>query len=543
MKKHLYIIPLICFCIALGFCAGENLNEGIERREIETTKVVLLPGANKLDEVLTYIDECYVDEIDMDSVIESSIPKVLSSLDPHSLYIPINEVEATNSELEGSFSGIGIRFSIQEDTINISEVIRGGPAEKVGMLDGDKIILINDSLFVGKGVCTNNVAMKKLKGPKGSFVKLGIMRYGEKELLDFNIRRDNIVVESIEAAYTINNKWGYLMIDKFAENTYTEFIYKALLMKGNMRDNIEGLILDLRGNGGGYMGVAINIANEFLEKRDMIVYTEGDNSRKAYELADGNGSLKDIPVVILVDETSASASEILAGTIQDNDRGTIIGRRTFGKGLVQQSIELSDGSFMRLTIARYHTPSGRCIQKPYVKGDKEQYEMDLLERYTRGEFFSQDSIHQNEELVYKTKKGRIVYGGGGIMPDIFVSSDTANITQYVQEAISRGLVAQFSLKFSTVNRPKLSKLEGYQSLVSHLNNLPIVEEFMEFAKAKGLEQNNIISNEAYKVLKRSLYSNIIYQLQGMLEHIKYINLEDPTVLKAIEVLEKGESFP
>ena len=413
---------------------------------------------NKFNEILGIIDNQYTDSVCIDSLIEKSIPKMLTELDPHSVYIPADEVEVVNSDLESSFSGIGIRFTIQEDTIHVSDIIRGGPAEAVGMLPGDRIIKVNDTLFVGKGVCTNDAAIKKLKGPKGSYVKVGVQRYGEKELLQFNIRRDDIPVESIEATYIIDGKWGYVQVEKFAENTYNEFI-KALI--SFLYNNAQGIIIDLRGNGGGYLGIALEMANQFLHKDDVIVYTEGYHSEKIVEYANGMGSFKETPLVILVDETSASASEILAGTIQDNDRGTIIGRRTFGKGLVQQPIELSDGSMLRLTIARYYTPSGRCIQKPYTKGDTENYQLDLIDRYNRGEFFSEDSIHFDESLVYQTKNGRTVYGGGGIMPDIFVSSDTTNSTSYSQEAFSRGLVTRFTLKYCDTHRQELSRYSTY----------------------------------------------------------------------------------
>ena len=544
MKRQLYIIPFIVFCLTLGFWAGNNFSGNDTPRfsfmNAENRKIHIEPGANKLDEILAYIEACYVDNIGMDSLIESCIPKIISELDPHSSYIPRDEVARTNSELEGSFSGIGIRFSIQDDTINIGEVIRGGPSEKVGILDGDKIITINDTLFVGKDICNNNDAMKKLKGPKGTIVKLGIMRYGEDKFLEFVIQRDDIAVESIEAAYMIDDKWGYIMVEKFADNTYVEFLYKAMLLANQ---NAKGLIIDLRSNGGGYMGVAIEMANQFLSNGDMIVYTEGEKCEKAEEYANGNGLFKDMPLVVLVDEASASASEIIAGTIQDNDRGTIIGRRTFGKGLVQQSIELSDGSAIRLTISRYHTPSGRCIQKPYVKGDKKQYDMDLIDRFNRGEFFNADSIHLNKDLVYKTKNGRTVYGGGGIMPDIFVASDTANISTYVQEAVSRGLVSQFALRYANRNRMTLSSANGHEELVSLLDKYSVLDEFIKFTKEKGLTPDNKTVGESFDFMKRSLYSNIIYQLQGMLEHVKFINKKDKTVLKAIEVLEKGEAFP
>ena len=532
MKLYKGIVAGIA-CLLLGFYTGIQMRGNCNNITINNVD-------NKFNEMLDIIDAYYVDSTDIDSIIEKSLPKVISELDPHSVYIPLKDVEATNSDLQSSFSGIGIRFTIQEDTIHISDVIRGGPSEKAGILAGDRIIKVNDTLFVGKEICTNETAMKKLKGPKGSFVKVGIERYGEKELLDFNIRRDEIPVESIEAKYIINGKWGYVQIERFAENTFAEFIQALAMFISN---DAKGIIIDLRGNGGGYMGIAVEMANQFLGRDDIIVYTEGEHSEKAVERANGYGMFQSTPLVILVDETSASASEIIAGTIQDNDRGTIIGRRTFGKGLVQQPFDFSDGSMMRLTIARYHTPSGRCIQKPYTKGEKDEYEKDLLERYNRGEFFSKDSIHQNEELIYKTRKGRTVYGGGGIMPDIFISSDTTDMTSYSQEAFARGLISRYALQYSNLNRQSLMKYNGHEELTSYLKTQPILEEFVEFATKKGLKRRNNLIAKSKEILTRSLYSNIIYQIQGMNEHVKFINLEDPTVLKAIEVLENGQSFP
>ncbi len=532
--KRLIPILVTTMCLLLGYIVGTSSTLSRIKESL------IIDHSNKMNEVLGVVNGMYVDELDIDSIIENCIPKVLTELDPHSVYVPIEEVETANAELESSFSGIGIRFTIQEDTINISDVIRNGPSEKVGLLAGDRIIKVNDTLFVGKDVCTNDKAMKKLKGPKGTFVKLGIQRYGEPDLLDFIIRRDQIPVESIEAYYLINDKWGYIQVERFAENTFTEFLRAMIELAYS---NAQGFIIDLRGNGGGYMGIALEMANQFLDKNDIIAYTEGAHSAKTIERANGHGVFKNVPLVVLVDETSASASEIIAGTIQDNDRGTIIGRRSFGKGLVQQPIELNDGSQIRLTIARYHTPSGRCIQKPYNKGDREEYDMDIIERYNRGEFFSQDSIHQNEELIYKTKKGRTVYGGGGIMPDIFVSGDTTSVPAYVADLYSRGLVSQFALKYSNSNRHKFTGYKTYETLTARLDELQLFDSFVKFATSKGAKANSAQMKESEELIKRSLYSNITYQLLGMCEHVKFLNQSDSTVIKAVEVLEKGEAFP
>ena len=330
------------------------------------------------------------------------------------------------------------------------------------------------------------------------------------------------------------------MIERFAENTFIEFI-EAMITLAQQR--AQGYIIDLRGNGGGYLGIAVEMANQFLGEDEIIVYTEGANVPKQIERANGYGYFKDVPLVILVDETSASASEIIAGTIQDNDRGTVIGRRTFGKGLVQKQIDLRDGSVIRLTIARYHTPSGRCIQKPYTKGDGESYAMDLIDRYNRGEFFSQDSIHQNEELVFKTKNGRTVYGGGGIMPDIFVSSDTTHVTGYARELLSKRVISQFTLNYCKANRQQMKQYTTYEELIAYLGTRPMLDDLVSFARTKGIAPKGNELRESRDVLTRSIYSNIIYQMLGMMEHVKFINLEDSTVLKAVEVLNNGKAFP
>ena len=503
------------------------------------TILITAPGANKVDELMQLVHYNYVDSLSMEDIMEKTMPKILSELDPHSQYIPAKDLEATNADLASSFSGIGIRFTIQEDTVNVSDVIRGGPSEQVGLMAGDCIVKVNDTLFVGD-VCTEENAMKKLKGPKGTKVKLSVKRYGEKDLLHFNIVRGDIPLESIEAAYIIDNKWGYVQVERFAEQTFTEFIIAVAKLRQN---NCKGLIVDLRGNGGGYMSVALQMANEFLKRGDVIVYTEGVNSPRNIDYANGRGNLQDIPLVLLTDEISASASEILAGTIQDNDRGTIIGRRTFGKGLVQQPFEFKDGSAVRLTIARYYTPSGRCIQKPYTKGDDEEYAMDIINRYERGEFFSQDSIHQNDSLVYKTSIGRTVYGGGGIMPDIFVPGDSAKYTPYITTVVNKRLLTAFTFKYSKENRSKLAGFKRYQDIVTYMKENSAVEEFIKFAAEKGVELPAEQASKSRKMLVEPLNANIIYNILGMLEHVKYINLTDETVLKAVEVLNEGKAFP
>lgn len=531
MKK--YTPSLMVLFILIGVLIGVYISSG------KQNNVILLPETNKVDELMQLVHSYYVDSISMDDIIEKTMPKILTELDPHSTYIPAKELEATNSDLKSSFSGIGIRFLIEEDTIHVTDIIRGGPSEQVGLMAGDRIITINDSLFVGD-ICTNETAMRKLKGPKGTNIKIGVKRYGENNLLHFNITRGDIPIKSIEAAYLINDKWGYIQVERFAENTFAEFIISLARF---MQSNCQGVIIDVRGNGGGWLSVAIQMANEFLGRGDMIVYTEGVNQQRNIEYANGRGNFQSIPLVVLTDETSASASEILAGTIQDNDRGTIIGRRTFGKGLVQQPFEFKDGSAVRLTTARYYTPSGRCIQKPYKVGDNKEYALDILHRYERGEFFSQDSIHQNDSLIYKTRLGRTVYGGGGIMPDIFVSSDTSDVSSYLTQALSKRFIQQYTFRYSDTHRRELAKYSTYEELLKQLEKENLVDEFVKYAASKGLKPRYIQIEKSRKRIERSIYANIIYNLQGMLEHIRYLNTYDVTVLKAIEILEKNESFP
>ena len=538
-KNKLRYIPLIvAVSIVAGICIGTFYAKRFGNQERPGVGFAA-PTSNKLNGLLRIIDDRYVDTVRMSDLIEEAMPQILGELDPHSSYIPAKDLQAVNDDLRGSFSGIGVQFTIQQDTIHISDVISGGPSEKVGIMPGDRIVEIDDSAFVGK-IVTNNESMKRLKGPKGSEVKLGIFRQGEKEILHFTIIRGDIPVKSIDAVYMLNDKLGYIKVEKFGETTYPEMLIALAKLH---QENCEGLVIDLRGNTGGYMGSAIQMINEFLPKGQLIVYTEGRKSPRENYPANGTGSSQTLPLVVLLDEGSASASEIFAGAIQDNDRGTIIGRRSFGKGLVQQPIEFNDGSAIRLTIARYYTPSGRCIQKPYTKGKGEQYEMDLLTRYEHGEFFSQDSIKQDESHIYYTSLGRPVYGGGGIMPDIFVPQDTTGVSSYFSTAVNRGLTIQFAFQYTDQNRQKLNKYKTADELLKYLKTQNILEKFARFAESKGLKRRNILMYKSKDLFDRNLYGNIIYNMLNMEEYVKFLNQTDKTVLKAIEVLEKGESFP
>lgn len=535
--KKSYFIPVIAaVAVVLGILIGS-----FYANQFSTNRrgIINMSSNNKLNALLRIVEDQYVDTVKINELIEEAMPQILSELDPHSAYIPAKDLEAVNDDLASSFSGIGVQFTIHNDSIHINNVIHGGPSEKVGLMAGDRIVAVDDSTFVGKVV--NNVSVqRKLKGPKGSTVKLGVYRPGEKELLTFTVVRGDIPVKSINATYMIKDKYGYIKVDKFAENTYHELLI-ALAQLNQQR--CEGIIIDLRENTGGFMGAAIQMVNEFLTKDKLIVYTEGRKSPRKDYVSNGTGSNQDMPLVVLIDEGSASASEIFSGAIQDNDRGTIIGRRSFGKGLVQQPIEFSDGSAIRLTIARYYTPSGRCIQKPYTNGKDEEYEMDIYNRYEHGEFFSQDSIKQDESTVYYTSLGRPVYGGGGIMPDYFIPADTTGMTSYFQMARNRGLTVQFSFNYTDKNRTALQKYTEWRPLLKYLKTQNVLEQFVRFAEEKGLKRRNIMIAKSKELLELNLYGNIIYNMLDMQAYIEYLNESDKPVLKAIEVLDKKEAFP
>ncbi|MBS4810614.1 MAG: S41 family peptidase [Bacteroides sp.] len=530
-----FIPFLLAICLIAGIAIGTFYANHFSGNKLG----IINTSSNKLNALLRIIDDQYVDTVNMGELVEEAMLQILSELDPHSSYIPAKDLEAVNADLKGSFSGIGIQFTIQNDTIHVNSVIQGGPSEKVGLMAGDRIVEVDDSAFVGK-IVTNSEAMKRLKGEKGSKVKLGVYRPGEKDLLHFTVIRGNIPVKSIDAAYMINEKVGYIKVNKFGETTYPELL--IALAKLNQK-NCEGLIVDLRGNTGGYMAAAIQMVNEFLPNNRLIVYTQGRKSPREDYNSNGTGSNQKMPLVVLVDEGSASASEIFAGAIQDNDRGTIVGRRSFGKGLVQQPIEFSDGSAIRLTIARYYTPSGRCIQKPYEKGKESEYELDLLTRYEHGEFFSADSIKQDETEVYHTRLGRPVYGGGGIMPDIFVPQDTTGMTSYFRMAANRGLIIRYTFDYTDQNRSTLQKYDTPEKMEAYLKGQNLLNKFAAWAEKKGLKRRNNLMMKSRRLFEMSLYGNIIYNMLGMEAYVEYLNESDKTVLKAVEILEKGESFP
>ncbi len=495
-------------------------------------------GSSRLNNLLHIIDDQYVDSVNIDDLVDKAIPQILAELDPHSVYISAEDVQKANASLQGSFSGVGIEFVIREDTIRVQGVIKNGPAEKAGILAGDKIVSVDDKPFVGK-VVTDSEAQRRLKGRKGSKVKIGVTRFGEKGVKYFVVTRADIETKSISATYMLNDTTGYIRIKSFGEKTYAEML--ASLAKLS-QDGFSNLVIDLRDNSGGYLESAVNMIQEFLPKERLIVYTEGRKSPRREYRSNGRGAYQDIPLVILINEGSASAAEIFAGAIQDNDRGTIVGRRSFGKGLVQQQIAFPDGSEIRLTVARYYTPSGRCIQKPYVMGDESDYNQDILSRYEHGEFFSQDSI-KHTGPAYHTLKGRTVYGGGGITPDIFVPEDTSAVTSYYKEAVMSGMILQFAYNYTDVNRPRLRTFTEMMQLADYLRNQNMVNQFVDYADKNGLQRRNLMIRKSHGLLEQYIDSRVIYNMLDEQALNEYLNQNDATVLRALQVFREGKATP
>ena len=535
MKKTNRFMPLImALCIVVGMLIGNFYANHFSGNRLN----IINSGSNRLTNLLHIIDDQYVDKVNIDSLVNNAIPLILSELDPHSVYISAKEAQATNDELKGSFTGIGVEFTIRQDTIHIQNVIKNGPAERAGLLAGDKVVSVDGKPFVGS-IVTNQEAMHRLKGPKNTKVKVGVVRYGSKKVQTFTITRGEIPQKSIAATYMIDNSTGYIRIKNFGETTYPELL---IALETLSQQGFKNLVIDLRDNTGGYLTSAIQIANEFLPKNKLIVYTQGHKSPKQEYRSDGHGSYQKIPLIVLINEVSASSSEIFAGAMQDNDRATIIGRRSFGKGLVQQQIGFPDGSLIRLTIARYYTPSGRCIQKPYTTGDDKDYEQDLLTRYRHGEFFSQDSI-KHTGPAYHTGIGRVVYGGGGITPDIFVAEDTLDMTSYYKEASMSGLILQFAFTYTDDNRPKLNNFKEMMELADYLVKQNTVEKFVSYADKRGLKRRNLMIRKSHKLLERYINSRIIYNMLDEGAWNEYINLDDPTIAAALKVFKDKAAFP
>ena len=535
MKKSNRFMPLImALCVIVGILIGTFYANHFSGNRLN----IINSGSNRLSNLLHIINDQYVDKVNIDSLVDVAIPQILADLDPHSVYISAKDAQAVADDLKGSFSGVGIEFTIRKDTIHVQNVVKNGPAQRAGILAGDKIVSVDGKPFVGK-IVTNEEAMRRLKGPKDTKVKLGVMRYGQKAVKYFTVTRGDIPQKSITATYMLDKNTGYIKVKSFGETTYPEMLIALAKLS---QEGFTNLVIDLRDNTGGYMNSAIQMANECLPKDKLIVYTIGRKSPRQDFPSDGHGSYQKIPLVVLINEGSASASEIFAGAMQDNDRATIIGRRSFGKGLVQQQLSFPDGSMIRLTIARYYTPSGRCIQKPFTAGDNKDYEEDLLTRYQHGEFFSQDSI-KHHGPAYHTSIGRTVYGGGGITPDIFVAEDTLGMTSYYKQAAMSGLILQYAFTYTDNNRPKLNTYKDMMSLSKYLVSQNTVEQFAAYADHNGLKRRNLMIRKSHKLLERFINSRIIYNMLDDEAWTEYINADDPTIAKALSVFRENAAFP
>lgn len=533
-KSNRFMPLLMALCVVVGILIGTFYANHFSGNRLN----IINSGSNRLSNLLHIVDDQYVDKVNIDSLVDMAIPQILADLDPHSVYIPAKDAQAVTDDLKGSFSGVGIEFTIRKDTIHVQNVVKNGPAQRAGILAGDKIVSVDGKTFVGK-VVTQDEAMRRLKGPKDTKVKIGVMRYGQKAVKYFTVTRGDIPQRSITATYMLDKSTGYIKIKNFGETTYPELLIALAQLS---QERFSNLVIDLRDNGGGYMNSAVQMANEFLPKNKLIVYMQGRKSPRQDFRSDGHGSYQKIPLIVLINEASASASEIFAGAMQDNDRATIIGRRSFGKGLVQQQIGFPDGSMIRLTIARYYTPSGRCIQKPFKPGDNQDYDNDLLTRYQHGEFFSQDSI-KHTGPAYHTSIGRIIYGGGGITPDIFVAEDTLSMTSYYKQAAMSGLILQYAFNYTDNNRQKLNTYSSMLEMSKYLVSQNTVEQFAAFADKNGLKRRNLMIRKSHKLLERFINSRIIYNMLDEQAWTEYINQDDPTIATALRVFEKNEAFP
>lgn len=524
--------------IAITLCVGVFIGANMAGSTSAPTSN-FMKGLNKFRQVLTHIENDYVDEVDSDELVESAITQMLEELDPHTSYIPAKDLQLIQSRLEGNYEGIGVEFNIFKDTIHVVSPLSGGPSEKLGIKAGDKIVKVDGKTVAGIGM-TNQKVVEMLRGPGGSKVTVSIKRDGEDELIDFTIERDVIPQYSVDVSYMVNDKIGYIKVARFANSTYLEFKEALLKLKDQ---GMEKLVIDLTGNPGGYLNRAVQIADEVLAGRQMIVYTDGKEKRYVEEHYSGEkGDFETGSLVIMVDEGSASASEIVAGAVQDHDRGIIVGRRSFGKGLVQLPIDLNDGSELRLTISRYYTPSGRSIQKTYTGGKLDDYYMEAYERYENGELYSSDSIKFDDSLAYKTDKGRIVYGGGGITPDFFVPLDTAQNTRYMNRLFSTNSLQEYTVRYAQENRVKLADM-GFKKYESSfevtdqmLNDLTVI------AKGNGLKLNQQEFNRSKRLIKlltKAYIARGIWDNEGF---YPIFNQQDEIFQKAIQLMDEADEL-
>ncbi len=531
-RQPIWLPLAIAAAVVVGIIIGSRFQSGKP----------VADNDRKLNAILNLIAQDYVDTTNLKDLIEMSIPEILSNLDPHTTYFSAEDLQAATDELNGSFSGIGISFMLMNDTIDVIEVIPGGPSEKVGIMNGDRIVSINDSTVAGKKI-TNGDVMKRLRGAKGSKVKLGILRQNSSKVLTFTITRGDIPVSTVDTYYMIDKNTGYVKVNQFGRHTYDEFITAMSSLKD---EGAKRYMIDLRNNGGGFMEMAVLMVNEFLPADQPIVYTKGRYKRDDSEVwSDGNGSFQDAEVVVLIDEYSASASEIFAGALQDNDRGLIVGNRSFGKGLVQKEFILPDSSAIRLTTARYYTPSGRCIQKDYKKGGLLDYEKEVYDRYLNGEMYSRDSMKVDKSQTFTTLHGRTVYGGGGIVPDIFVSRDTSGITNYYIEVMNAGLPQRYAFAYCNSNRASLNKMSDYnQFLRTAPSDDALLKDFADYASRNGVAPRWYYINLSRDMLVTVIKALIARNAFGNQAYYPIVNRNDKTVQAALKALNKHKAaFP
>lgn len=531
-KKAGIWLPLwIGIGIALGIFIGSRYSQFGRSGNIE--------GSGKIDAVLHYIKESYVDTVNIRQLVEDALPNVIRELDPHSEYISAADMRRINEDLEGHFSGIGVNFYVLRDTIVVTGIVPGGPSEAAGIMHWDRIVTVNDTLVAGKAL-RNEEVMEKLRGEMGSEVKLGIRRPGGGHLVEITVTRGDIPMNSVNASYMLTNNIGFIKLGKnFGFNTFAEFISAISKLKSH---GANSFVIDLRGNVGGSLDVVVSMVNEFLERGDLIVYTQGRNFPRTDNYANGSGTCKNDDLVVLVDEFSASASEIFAGAIQDHDRGLVIGRRSFGKGLVQGQRNFPDGSAVRLTVARYYTASGRSIQRGYERGKYDEYEMEAINRYLEGDYVNVDTV-SNHLIPFRTMGGRTVYGGGGIMPDIFLSRDTSGINPYYNMVVNNGLDERYAMLYSDMNREKLSSFNTWQELYRYLQQQPLLLNLVSFADHNGIRRRPYYVQESSELLENLMYAYIIRNFFGEAAFWATYLKEDTLIRKGIELIETGMTAP
>ncbi len=531
-------LPLFfALVLIIGIFVGIRLNRNSQQNQLLQLFSNEKNNTNKLDELLDYVLREYVDTLDRDSLTDVTIETLLGNLDPHSAYIHASDLQATNEPLNGNFEGIGIEFNLLRDTIYVVTAIPGGPSEKAGLKSGDKIIFVDGKNVAGVKI-TNEMVFKNLKGKGGTVVKIGVLRYGTSTIEYFKITRGKIPIYSVDAAYMMDSITGFIKISRFASTTYQEFDNALSKLE---KQGMKQLVLDLRGNPGGFLDAAIDISDEFLTKGKMIVYTQGKNKPRQNSIASEKGRFEKQKLAILIDENSASASEIVAGAVQDNDRGVIIGRRSFGKGLVQEQTEFKDGSAIRLTIARYFTPSGRCIQKPYENGRIEDYYQDEMERYDNGELVNADSVKLNKKLKYTTPAGKVVYGGGGIMPDYFIPIDTTKVSRYISELLYKNLINDFALEYVNKNRAQLKYTNAKEFNQQFKVNTPLINELKSYANKNNIKSSASDLGKGLDLLSTHLKAYIAKDIFNQEAWFFVKNANDDACKKALLMLSKQKN--